>query len=172
MHPITPQEDALPFQTIAVDFIVKLPELEGYNSIITIANHNCTKAVILVPCQEKIDAKGVVKLFKDCVFPFVGLPKKIISDRDSQFISTFFRELCRQLDVSTNLSTAYHLQMDGQSEKTNQHVKMVLRIYCNYQQNDWAQWLLIVQYAINARPLATMEQAPYERCMGFILKAH
>jgi hypothetical protein len=77
-----PQEDVMPFQMIAIDFIVKLPDSEGYDSIMTITNHDCTKAVILVLCQEKIDAKGVVKLFKDHVFPFVGLPKKIISDRD------------------------------------------------------------------------------------------
>jgi Integrase zinc binding domain len=49
-HPIMPQEDALLFQTIAIDFIVKLPESEGYDSIMTITDHNCTKAVILVPC--------------------------------------------------------------------------------------------------------------------------
>jgi len=82
LHPITPQEEMLPFQTIAIDFIVKLPMSEGYDSIMTITNHDCTKAVILVPCQETIDAEGVAKLFKDCVFPFMGLPKKIISDRD------------------------------------------------------------------------------------------
>jgi hypothetical protein len=52
-----------------------------------------------VPCQEKIDVEGVAKPFKDQVFPFVGLPKKIISDRDPQFTFTFFQELCRQLEV-------------------------------------------------------------------------
>jgi Integrase zinc binding domain len=90
IHPITPQEDTLPFQTIAIDFIIKLPELGGYDSIMTVTDHDCTKAVILVPCQEKIDAKGVAKLFKDRVFPFIGLLKKIISDRDPQFTFTFF----------------------------------------------------------------------------------
>jgi len=119
-----------------------------------------------------IDTEGVAKLFKDHVFPFVGLPKKIISDRDPHFTSAFFKELCKQLEVSQNLSTAYHPQMDGQSEKTNQHVETALRIYCNYQQNDWAHWLPIVQYAINARPSATMKQAPYELWMGFIPRAH
>jgi hypothetical protein len=82
IHPITPQEDALLFQTIAIDFIVKLPESGGYDSIMMVTDHDCTKAVILVPCQERINTEGVVKLFKDCIFPFVGLPKKIISDRD------------------------------------------------------------------------------------------
>jgi hypothetical protein len=132
------------FQTIAIDFIVKLPESGGYDSIMMVTDHNCTKAVILVPCQEKIDTAGVAKLFKDRIFPFVGLPKKIISDRDPRFMSTFFKELCKQLEVLQNLSTAYHLQTDRQSEKTNQHVETALQIYCDYQQNDWAEWLPIV----------------------------
>jgi hypothetical protein len=62
--------------------------------------------------------------------------------------------------------------MDRQSEKTNQHVKTALQIYCNYQQNDWAEWLPIVQYVINARPSATMKQTPYELWMGFVPRAH
>src|SRR6267142_4141786 len=172
LHPITPQEETLPFQTIAIDFIVKLPTSEGYDLIMMITDHDCTKAVILVPCQETIDAEGVAKLFKDRVFPFVGLPKKIISDRDPHFTSAFFKELCKQLEISQNLSTAYHPQTDGQSEKTNQHVETALRIYCNYQQNDWAHWLPIVQYAINARPSAMTKQAPYKLWMGFIPRAH
>jgi len=57
-------------------------------------------------------------------------------------------------------------------EKTNQHVETALQIYCNYQQNDWVQWLPIVQYAINTRPSATMKQAPYKLWMGFIPRAH
>jgi len=126
LHPITPQEEVLPFQTIAIDFIVKLPTSEGYDSIMMVTDHDCTKVVILVPCQETIDAEGVAKLFKDRIFPFVGLPKKIISDRDPRFTSAFFRELCQQLEVSQNLSTAYHLQTDGQSEKTNQQVETAL----------------------------------------------
>jgi hypothetical protein len=67
---------------------------------------------------------------------------------------------------------AYHPQTDGQSKKTSQHVKTALQIYCNYQQNDWAQWLPIVQYEINARPLAMTKQMPYELWMGFIPRAH
>ena len=126
-------KEALPFQTIAIDFIIKLPTSEGYDSIMMVTDHDCTKAVILVPCQETINVEGVANLFKDRIFPFVGLPKKIISDQDPHFTSAFFRELCKQLEVSQNLSTTYHLQTDGQSEKTNQHVKTALRIYCNYQ---------------------------------------
>jgi len=73
-----------------------------------------------------IDVEGVAKLFKDHIFPFIGLPKKIISNRDPCFTLAFFRELCKQLEVSQNLSTAYHPQTDRQSEKTNQHLEMAL----------------------------------------------
>jgi len=87
-------------------------------------------------------------------------------------MSTFFKELCRQLDISQNLSATYHPQTDGQSEKKNQHVETALWIYCNYQQNNWAQWLPIIQYAINTRPSVTTKRAPYELWMGFIPKAY
>jgi hypothetical protein len=119
-------ENATCFQTIAVDFIGKLPESEGYNSILTITDHNCTKAVILLPCNETIDAEEVAKLFKNQVFPIVGLPQKIISDRDTRFTAAYFQELCALLDIQQNLSTAYYPQTDGQSEKTNQHIETAL----------------------------------------------
>jgi hypothetical protein len=80
-----------------------------------------------------IDVEEVAKLFKDHIFPFVGLLKKIISNRDPWFTSTFFKELCKQLDVTQNLSITYYPQMDGQLEKINQHIEIVLQIYYNYQ---------------------------------------
>ena len=68
---------------ITMDFIVKLPKSNGYDSILMITDHNCTKAVILLPCKETIDALGVAMLFKKHVFPFTGLPKKVITDQDT-----------------------------------------------------------------------------------------
>jgi transposase InsO family protein len=114
-----------------------------------------------------IDTEGVAKLFKDRVFPFTGLPKKIISDRDTRFTSMFFVEICSQLGIKQNLSSAYHPQTDGQSEKTNQHVETGLRIFCNFQQDNWVHYIPMIQYAINAQPSATTKQTPYELWMGF-----
>jgi hypothetical protein len=59
LNPITLELDTLPFQTVAMDFIVKLPEYKGYDSILTITYHDCSKAVIFIPCNETIDAEGV-----------------------------------------------------------------------------------------------------------------
>ena len=61
--PITPETEALPFQTIALDFIVKLPPSGGYDSILTITDHDCTKMMIAIPCNETISAEGVADLY-------------------------------------------------------------------------------------------------------------
>jgi len=80
LQPIFPDPQAQPFSTITVDFIVKLPESKGFDSILTITDHNCTKAVILLPCKEEIGSLEVAKLYLERAFPFVGLPEKVILD--------------------------------------------------------------------------------------------
>jgi Integrase zinc binding domain len=83
LYPITPMPDALPFQTIALDFITKLPVSEGYDTILTITDHDCSKASLFIPCKETIDSEGVAQLFAQHVVPHYGTPRKIISDRDT-----------------------------------------------------------------------------------------
>jgi hypothetical protein len=78
-----------------MDFIVKLPESEGYDSILTITDHDCSKAGIFIPCNETIDANGVADLYLKNVFVQYGLPSKVICDRDPCFISRFMQALCK-----------------------------------------------------------------------------
>lgn len=82
LKPIYPKPKAMPFETIALDFITKLPVSQGYDSIITVTNHNCTKAAIFIPCTEEINTKGTAALYLKNVVTHFGLPTKIISDRD------------------------------------------------------------------------------------------
>ena len=76
------------------------------------------------------------------------------------------------LGITQNLSTAYHPQTDGQSERMNQTMEGLLRIFCNHQANDWAEWLSVVQYIINSRPSSTTKKVPYELWMGHIPRVH
>ena len=115
-----PEGEVLPFQTIAMDFIVKLPTLGGYDSILTITDHDCTKMMIAISCNETISAEGVADLYLRQVFPRFGIPSKVMSDRDPRFTSKFMKELCRLLGIKQNISTAYHPCTDGQSEQSNQ----------------------------------------------------
>jgi hypothetical protein len=127
MHPllylITPTENARPFETIAMDFITKLPPSGGFDTILTITDMDCSKASIFIPCNETIDSEGVTQLYLNYVLPHYGIPKKIILDRDPRFTSHFGQALCQTLDIQQNISTAYHPQTNGTSKCMNQSLE-------------------------------------------------
>ena len=82
LYPITTESDALPFETITMDFIMKLPKSEGHDMILTIINQACLKATLFLSCKEQIDAEGVVALYAQKVFPHFSIPQKVISNRE------------------------------------------------------------------------------------------
>jgi hypothetical protein len=172
LFPITPGTALVPFSTIALDLIVDLPPSSGYDSILTITDHDVSKASIFLTCNQTIGSSGVASLYAQFVFPHFGVPTRVILDRDTRFTSQFTKELCRQLDVKQNISTAYHPQTDGQSERTNQWLEQYLRIYCNFQQDNWASWLPMAQYVHNSWPNSTTGFTPFELLMGFTPRLH
>ena len=167
LSPIFPSENATPFSTIAMDFMVKLPESEGHDSILTITDQGCTKMAIFLPCNETIDAEGVVQLYFKHVFPRFGVPSKIITDRDPRFTSQFMRELCSQLRIKQNVSTAYHPRTDGQSERTNQWLEQYLQFWVNHHQDNWRQLLPMAEFAHNSWRNETTKTTPYQMLMGY-----
>src|SRR6266705_6632829 len=80
LYPITTELSALPFEMIALDFITKLPESEGNDTILTITDQACSKATFFLSCKEAIDAEGVATLYAQKVFPHYSIPRKVISD--------------------------------------------------------------------------------------------
>ena len=114
LRPIYPKPEAMPFETVAIDFITKLLLSQGYDSILTVTDHNCTKAAIFIPRNEEINAKGTAVLYLKQVVTNFGLPSKIISNRYPRFVSKFMRELCRLMGIEQNISTAYHPRTDRQ----------------------------------------------------------
>jgi hypothetical protein len=85
LQPIYPKAETTPFETVALDFIVKLPVSQGFDSILTITDQGCTKAAIFIPCNEDITAEETAALYIKHVFAHFGLPTKVISDRDPRF---------------------------------------------------------------------------------------
>ncbi len=166
LYPITTDPEAQPFEVVTMDFITKLPLSRGYDSILTIMDHNCTKAALFIPCNETITSEGVAKLYLQHVYPHYGLPKCMITDRGAQFISIFMRNLCQVLGIKQNISSAYHPQTDGQSERSNQWVEQFLRHWSNTQQDNWADLLPIAQFAHNSWPNATTKSSPFKLLMG------
>jgi hypothetical protein len=157
----------MPFETVAMNFITKLPESQGYNSILTITDHDCTKASIFIPCREEINAEGMAALYIQHVFSHFRLPQKVISDRDPQFISKFVQEVCCITGIECNPSTAYHPRTDGQSEHSNQWVKTAICFISDYHQTNLAPYLPIAQFAHNNWPSDTMWKSLFFLLMGY-----
>ncbi len=83
------------------------------------------------------------------VYRLHDLFSSIVSNRDSQFISTMWKSLCKRLRITASLFTVYHFEIDDQSKRVNQDVECKLKIYCNYMQNDWVKWISMMKFSNN-----------------------
>ena len=157
-HPVTPpllpisSTSSLPFKQLSVDLITDLPLSQGYDSLMVVVDHGLTKGVILVPCSKSIDANGIAQLFFDHVFKRFRLHDTIISDHGPQFTLAFDRELAQILKYDVRLSTAYHPQTDGQTERTNQEVETYLHIFCANNPHQWSKFLTAAEFQHNSVP--------------------
>ena len=125
---INTTDNALPFQRVAMDLITGLPMHKGKDAILTIVDQGCSRAAVFLPCTTNITGEGIAQLYMDHVYKWYGLPTKVISDRDPRFMSHFGKSLAWRLGIEQNLSTAFHPQTDGLSERKNQWVEQYLRL--------------------------------------------
>jgi hypothetical protein len=167
LQPIYPKAETTPFETVALDFIVKLPISQGFDSILTITDQGCTKAAIFIPCNEDITAEETAALYIKHVFAHFGLPTKVISDRDPRFMSKFIQAACKVTGVKHAPSMAYHPRTDGQSERSNQWLETAIRFITDQKQKNWAPYLPIAQFAHNNWPSDTTRKSPFFLLMGF-----
>jgi len=149
-----------------MDLITGLPKSDGHNAILTIVNHGCSQAAIFLPCSTTITGAGIAQLYMEHLFRWFGLPQKIISDRDPHFTSHFTRELTKGLGISQNLSTVFHPQTNGLSERTNQWVKQYLCLITT-NQNEWSKWLPMATTVHNNSKNSTTGFAPNELLIGW-----
>src|SRR5579863_6618218 len=150
-----------------MDLITDLLESNGYNTILTVTDHDCSKAVFFIPCTKTVDAEGIAQLYATNIFPHYRVPKKVILDHDPRFTAQFSRELCQILGIKQNLSTAFHPQTDGQSEQTNQSLEQYLCLFCSQDQREWEKWLPLAQYTRNSWPSSTTKKTPLELILGY-----
>jgi transposase InsO family protein len=101
------------------------------------------------------------------VFSKHGVPKHVTSDRGSEFVSCFFRSLGKALNMELHFTSRYHPEGDGQTERTNQTLEQYLRIFCNYQQDNWDILLPLAEFAYNNAPSATTGTSPFFANKGY-----
>ena len=160
-----------PWGSISLDFIEGLPPSKNYDSILVIVDR-LTKFAILAPTYKTVTAKQTAVLLYGHMVRLFGYPDHMVSDRGRQFISGAWKAFAEQMGVKHSLSTAYHPQTDGQTERVNQVIEQYLRMYCNYEQNDWADLLDTAAFVYNNTVHNSIGVSPFFACYGWNPKAH
>ena len=153
-----------------MDFVTDLPPSKGhsgavYDSIWVVVDR-LTKMTHYVPTRKTIDAPTLAGLFIQEVVRLHGLPDSIVSDRGSVFTSKFWSSFCFYLKVRRKLSTAFHPQTDGQTERQNQTMEAYIRAYCNECQDDWATLLALAEFSYNNSVHSATKVTPFYANMG------
>ena len=149
-----------PWESIAMDFVGPFPEVEGHNYLWVVLCR-LTSMVHLIPVNTSTKATELSWLFLREVIRLHGLPVSLVSDRDSKFTSRWWREVHRLLGVKLLMSTAFHPQTDGASERVIQSVTQILRTVVRADQKDWLYRLPMTEFAINSSINSSTGYAPF-----------
>ena len=150
-----------------MDFIEQLPLSSGFTSILVVVDCS-SKQCIFIPTHDTITSPELTKLFLLHVFSKHGVPSHITSDRGSEFISHFFCSLGKALDIRLHFTSGHHPEGDSQTERMNQTLEQYLRIYSNYQQDNWSELLPLAEFSYNDNTLsATTGVSPFFANKGY-----
>ncbi len=156
-------------EEITLDFITGLPpskhRKEVFDSILVIVDR-LSKLALYIPANKDWKARDFSESFERNFISKYGIPKGIVSDRGSLFTSAFWTEICYQAQIRRRLSTAYHPQTDGQTERQNQTLEQYLRSFCGEAQDDWASLLHFAEFAYNNAVHASTGQTPFMMIHG------
>jgi hypothetical protein len=164
LHPLKIPE--WKWEEIGMDFIVGLPRTSaGYDSIWVIVDR-LTKVAHFIPVKTTYSGAKLAELYMTHIVCLHGVPKKIVSDWESQFTSRYWKKLHGSLDTRLNFSSAYHPQTDGQSERTNQVLEDMLRASALKHGGSWDKSLPYAEFSYNNSYQASLKMSPFEVCMA------
>ncbi|KAI2644254.1 Transposon Tf2-9 polyprotein [Labeo rohita] len=155
-----------PWTHISLDFVSGLPESQGKNTILTIVDR-FSKAVHLVALAGLPSAKTTAELILEHVVRLHGFPKNIVSDRGPQFTAKFWQAFCRLVGTTSSLSSGFHSQTNGQTERANQQLERFLRCFASEHQRSWASYLVWAELSNNLHTSTSTSLSPFEVCYGF-----
>ena len=160
-----------PFESISMDFITDLPpsigpdQAKASDSILVIVDRY-TKVSKYIPCRKTITATELARVFLEYWVKDFGIPAEIITDRGSVFTCHFWSAFCFHLKVRRNLSTAFHPQSDGQTERQNQNIEAYLRLHCNQHQDNWVELLHFAELTYNNAFHDSIQMSPNQARYG------
>lgn len=148
-----------PYEWVSFDLITSLPSSGRFDTIF-VAVDRLSKAQFM-PCSGKINTMAMAKLFLETIIFRFRLPDHIIADRDARWTSSFWKSLAGYLKLHMALSSSHHPQHDGQTERMNQTMEIMLRAYIQSNRKDWSSWLPFLQHAYNSSMHLATGYSPY-----------
>jgi len=163
LHPL--ELASKPWTHISSDFITELLESGGYKNILIVVDR-FTKMAHFIPIVKR-EAVEVAQAYLNGVWKYHRIPEDVVSDRDATFTGQYIANLYDYLGIKRSMSTAYHPQTDGQTERINQVREAYLRAYCNYEQNDWSEMIAMAKYAYNNSKHSVTKISPFYANYGY-----
>ena len=154
------------WEKITMDFVTCLPRTQKQHDAIWVIVDRLMKFAHFLPVNVEDSLEKLAQLYVDEIVRLHGVPVSIVSDRDPRFTSRFCPSLQTALGTHLHLSTAFHPQMDGQSERTIQTLEDILRACVMEFKESWDTYLALMEFAYNNSYQSSIEMAPFEALYG------
>ncbi|KAL0373943.1 UNVERIFIED_CONTAM: Transposon Tf2-12 polyprotein [Sesamum radiatum] len=154
-----------PWESVSMDYISGLPKVGDLGSIIVVVDR-LSKYAIFIAAPKHVTAEGTAHLFFKHIVKYWGLPKDIVSDRDSRFNGVFWTELFKILGSKLSMSSSYHPQSEGQTKRFNSMLEEYLRHFVRDTQKDWVKLLDVAQLCFNAQKSSSTNKSAFEIVTG------
>lgn len=153
------------WKEISMDFVTDLVESDGCKNLLVITDR-LSKGTIMIPMTD-IKTETVCKEFIKNYYRLHGLPRAIVSDRGTQFVNHFWKRICQLLKITRRLSTAFHPETDGSTERMNTTLEEFIRSFVDLSQENWAELMPMAELAINNRDAASTQVSPFFLAHGY-----
>jgi transposase InsO family protein len=149
------------WESVSMDFITQLPVSRQGNDAVVVFVDRLSKMVHFAATKTSVSAEEFARIFRHEVFRLHGIPAELVSDRDPRFTSKFWVELASLLGSKLKMSTAFHPQTDGQTERVNRVLEDMLRHYVSPVQDDWDELLDCAEFAVNNAWQESIKNTPF-----------
>jgi transposase InsO family protein len=150
------------WEVVTMEFITKLPRTSKQHDSIMVVVDKLTKAAHFIPVKITHKEANIVDIYLKEVARLHGIPKMIVSDRDPKFTSNFWKGLFKGFGTDLNFSTTYHPESDGKTERVNQIIEDMLRMYVMEKPSKWEDYLHLVEFSYNNGYQESIKMSPFE----------